>query len=43
MAKELTKEQIGKLEKSGERFVGDPDEFEFVGMEDEVIVIETEE
>lgn len=40
MAKELTKEQIDKV---GERFVGDPDEFEFVGMEDEVTVIEVEE
>lgn len=39
MAKELTKEQI---EKAGERFVGTPDEFEFVGMEDEVQVIEVE-
>jgi len=39
MAKELTEEQI----KAGERFVGDPDELEYVGMEDEVLVIETEE
>ncbi len=29
--------------KANERFVGTSDEFEFVGMEDEVIVIETEE
>lgn len=40
MAKELTKEQI---EKAGQRFVGTPDEFEFVGMEEEVEVIETED
>ncbi len=40
MAKELTKEE---QEEAAERFVGTPDEFEFVGMEDEVIVIETEE
>ena len=39
MAKELTKEEI---EKAGQRFVGTPDEFEFVGMEDEVKVIEVE-
>ena len=40
MAKELTKEDI---ERAGERFVGTPDEFEFVGMEDEIEVIEIEE
>lgn len=40
MAKELSKEEI---ERVGQRFVGTPDELEFVGMEDEVIVIETEE
>ena len=39
MAKELTKEEI---EKAGQRFVGVPEEFEFVGMEDEVEVIEVE-
>jgi len=39
MAKELTKEQI----KAGERFVGTPDEFEFIGTEDDVIVIEVDE
>ena len=38
MAKELTKE-----EKAGERFVGTPDELEYIGMEDEVTVIEVEE
>lgn len=35
----MAKEEIN----ASERFVGTPDEFEFVGMEDEVIVIETEE
>ena len=40
MAKKLTKEEI---EKAGERFVGTSDEFEFVGMEDEITVIEVEE
>jgi len=40
MAKKLTQEQI---EKAGERFVGTPDEFEFIGMENEVIVIEVDE
>lgn len=39
MAKELTEKEI----KSDERFVGSPDEFEFIGMEDEVIVIEVDE
>ena len=39
MAKELSKEQI---EKAGQRFVGTPDEFEFVGDESEVKVIEVE-
>lgn len=38
MAKELTNE-----EKAMERFVGNSDEFEFIGMDDEVIVIEIEE
>ena len=40
MAKELTKEE---LDKAGQRFVGTSDEFEFVGMEDEVQVIEVDE
>ncbi|KKK51486.1 hypothetical protein LCGC14_3114500 [marine sediment metagenome] len=40
LSKELTKEQI---EKAGQRFVGTPEEFEFVGMEEDVVVIETEE
>ena len=40
MAKELTEEQI---EKAGERFVGTPDELEYIGEESEVIVIEIEE
>jgi len=40
MAKELTEEQI---ERAGQRFVGDSNEFEFVGMEDEVEVVEVEE
>ena len=36
MAKELTKEQ------AGQRFVGVPEEFEFVGMEEDVEVVEVE-
>ena len=36
MAKELTREE------AGQRFVGTPDEFEFVGMEEEVEVVEVE-
>jgi len=44
MAKELTKEEIEKSgEQAGERFVGTPDEFEFVGMENEIQVIEVKE
>jgi len=40
MAKELTKEQI---EQAGQRFVGVPEEFEFVGTEDEVKIVEIKE
>lgn len=40
MAKELTKEE--QQNQAGQRFVGTPDEFEFIGMEDEVEVIEVE-
>jgi len=40
MAKELTKEEI---EKAGQRFVGVPEELEYVGMEEDVEVIEIEE
>lgn len=40
MAKELTEKQI---EEAGQRFVGTPEEFEFVGDETEVEVIEVEE
>ena len=40
MAKELTQEEI---EKAGQRFVGTSDEFEFIGMEENVEVIEVEE
>ena len=40
MAKELTEKE--KIE-AGERFIGVPEEFEFVGMEDEVEVVEVEE
>lgn len=40
MAKELTQKQI---EEAGQRFVGVPEEFEYIGMEDEVKVIEVEE
>ena len=39
MAKEYTKEEL----KATERFVGTPEEFDFVGKEDEVVVIEVEE
>lgn len=40
MPGELTQEQI---EEAGQRFVGTPDEFEFVGMEEDVEVIEVDE
>jgi len=40
MAKKLTDKQI---EQAGERFVGTPDEFEFVGMEADIEVIEIKE
>ena len=32
-----------QIEKAGQRFVGTPDEFEFIGMEEDVEVIEVEE
>jgi len=32
-----------QIEKAGQRFIGVPEEFEFVGMEDEVEVVEVEE
>ena len=32
-----------QTEKSGERFIGTPNEFEFIGMEEDVEIIETKE
>jgi len=43
MAKELTKEEMQEQEQAGQRFVGTSDEFEFVGDESEVTVIEVTE
>ena len=44
MAKELTEEELVKNDlKQISRFVGTPDEFEFVGMEEDIQVIEIEE
>jgi len=48
MAKEPTKKPTKKstekeIEQSGERFVGTFDEFEYIGTEEEVKVVEIEE
>jgi len=40
MAKELTEKEI---KQRASRFIGVPEELEFVGMEDEIEVIEVEE